>query len=91
MNTTPIENRPEFDHAVLIERIEHVLDQRVRPDLREDGGDIVLIGIDADQIVQVRLTGACQGCSSSVMTTIMRIETVVKSEIPEIRFLEAVP
>lgn len=59
--------------------------------MRADGGDIVLVGIDDDNIVQVRLTGACQGCSSSIITMSMRVEAAVKAAIPEIRFLEAVP
>ena len=74
----------------LLARIERVLDEQVRPDLRADGGDIVLVGIDPDNIVQVRLTGACQGCSSSVVTMSMRVEATLKAQIPEIRFLEAV-
>jgi Fe-S cluster biogenesis protein NfuA len=75
----------------LSERIERVLEEQVRPDLRADGGDIELVGIDSDNIVQVRLTGACQGCSSSVITMSMRVEAALKARIPEIRFLEAVP
>ena len=49
----------------ILARIEPVLDEQVRPGLRSDGGDIEVVGIDEDRIVQVRLTGACQGCSSS--------------------------
>jgi Fe-S cluster biogenesis protein NfuA len=92
---TPIDG-PKLDElrspprADLLARIERVLDEQVRPDLRADGGDIVLVGIDDDNIVQVRLTGACQGCSSSVITMSMRVEAAVKAAIPEIRFLEAV-
>ena len=74
----------------LLQRIERVLEEQVRPDLRADGGDIVLVDIDPDNIVQVRLTGACQGCSSSVVTMSMRVEATLKAQIPEIRFLEAV-
>lgn len=77
--------------ADLLGRIERVLDEHVRPDLRADGGDIELVGIDPDNIVQVRLTGACQGCGSSVITMSMRVEAALKSQIPEIRFVEAVP
>ena len=74
----------------MLERIERVLDEQVRPGLRADGGDIVLVSIDPDNIVQVRLTGACQGCSSSVVTMSMRVEATIKAQIPEIRFIEAV-
>lgn len=75
----------------LLARIEQVLEERVRPDLRADGGDIVLVGIDDDRIVQVRLTGACQGCSSALITLTMRVEAAVKAVVPEVRFVEAVP
>ncbi len=37
------------------------------------------------------LTGACQGCSSSIMTLTMRVEATLKAHVPEIRFVEAVP
>jgi Fe-S cluster biogenesis protein NfuA len=77
--------------SALLSRIEQVLDEKVRPELRADGGDIVLVGIDPDNIVQVRLTGACEGCSSSVVTLSMRVEATLKIHVPEIRFIEAVP
>jgi Fe-S cluster biogenesis protein NfuA len=75
----------------LWQRIEAVLDQHIRPGLRADGGDVEVVGIDDDKIVQVRMQGACQACPSSVMTLTMGIEATLKRHIPEIRFLEAVP
>lgn len=75
----------------ILDRIRRVLDDLVRPDLLSDGGDIELVGMDGDRIVQVRLKGACQGCSSSLMTLTMRVESVLKAKVPEIRFVEAVP
>ena len=72
-------------------RIEAVLDEHVRPGLRADGGDVEVVGIDADRIVQVRMMGACQGCPSAIMTLTFGIESTLKAQIPEIRFLEAVP
>lgn len=32
---------------------------RICPTLQLDGGDVEFVGIDNDQVVQVRLTGAC--------------------------------
>jgi Fe-S cluster biogenesis protein NfuA len=75
----------------LRERIEAVLDEHVRPGLRTDGGDVELVDIDSDNIVQVRMRGACQGCPSSTMTLTMGIEAALKAHVPEVRFLEAVP
>jgi Fe-S cluster biogenesis protein NfuA len=75
----------------LLERIETVLDEHVRPDLGADGGGVVVVGLDEDNILQVRLTGACQGCSASVVTLAMRVEATLKARVREIRFVEAVP
>ena len=80
-----------WDRDVILSRIEAVLDEHVRPGLRADGGDVEVVGIDDDRIVQVRMTGACQGCASSVMTLTFGVEAVLKAQIPEVRFLEAVP
>ncbi len=76
--------------ADLLARIRHVIDTEVREGLRADGGDVELVGIDDDNIVQVRMLGACQGCSSSLITLTMGIERAVKARVPEVRFLEAV-
>ena len=86
-------NTPDLppDRRVLLERIETVLDEQVRPGLKADGGDVEVVGIDEDRIVQVRMTGACEGCPSSIMTLTFGIEAALKAALPEIRFLEAVP
>jgi Fe-S cluster biogenesis protein NfuA len=75
----------------ILARIEQVLDDQVRPDLRADGGDIEVVDLDSDRVLQVRLTGACQGCSSALVTLTMRVESALKAAVPEIRFVEAVP
>ncbi len=83
-------NDVDSGRTALRERIEEVLDAHVRPGLRADGGDVEVVGIDADNIVQVRMQGACQGCSSAAMTLTMMIEATLKTHVPEVRFLEAV-
>jgi Fe-S cluster biogenesis protein NfuA len=74
----------------LIERVEAVLDAHVRPNLRADGGNVELVDIDADHVVQVRFQGACQGCPSASLVMAMSIESKLKAHVPEIRFLETV-
>jgi Fe-S cluster biogenesis protein NfuA len=91
MSHPSIASRRDSNNGDLCRRVQRVLDEQVRPGLREDGGDLELVGIDEDRIVQVRLLGACQGCTSSVITLTMFAEKLIKSEVPEIRFLEAVP
>ena len=68
-----------------------MLDREVRPELQADGGDIEVVGVDDDCIVQIRLSGACQGCSSAAIVLAMQIEATVKAEVPEVRFFEPVP
>jgi Fe-S cluster biogenesis protein NfuA len=73
----------------LQENVIKVLAQ-IRPTLQRDGGDVEFVGIDQNQVVQVRLTGACQGCPMANNTLKEGIEKFVKSEIPTIRAVEAV-
>ena len=90
MTNEPPTDAPADPRHELLDRIETVLEAYVRPGLRADGGDVELVGIDADKIVQVRLLGACQGCASSSYTLTMGVEAEVKARVPEVRFLEAV-
>ena len=71
------------------EKVEKVI-EGIRGYLQADGGDIELVGITEDNIVQVRLKGACSGCPGAVMTLKMGVERVLKENIPEIKSVEAV-
>jgi Fe-S cluster biogenesis protein NfuA len=46
------------------EKVQAALD-KVRPALQADGGDVELVDVTPQGIVQVRLTGACHGCPMS--------------------------
>jgi len=70
------------------EKVELVLD-KIRPSLRADGGDVELVDVE-DNVVKVRLTGACGGCPMSQMTLKMGIERVIKKDLPEIKEVIAV-
>jgi len=71
------------------ERVEEVLN-KVRPYLQADGGDIELVNITEDDIIKVKLTGACQGCPMSQMTLRAGVERALMSELPEVKRVEAV-
>jgi len=66
------------------EKVETILDQ-IRPALQADGGDVELVDVTPDGIVQVRLKGACSGCPMSTMTLKMGIERALKQQIPEVK------
>jgi Fe-S cluster biogenesis protein NfuA len=69
-------------------KILNVLEQ-IRPTLQKDGGDVEFINVN-NNVVQVRLTGACQQCPMSEVTLKEGIEKFIRSEIPEIDSVEAV-
>lgn len=74
----------------IIDRIENALDG-IRPALREDGGDVEVIGWDEDGgIVHLRLTGACSACPISAVTVKQGIERRLLRALPEVRGVLAV-
>ncbi|MDR7458613.1 MAG: NifU family protein, partial [Armatimonadota bacterium] len=52
----------------------------IRPYVQADGGDIELVDIVED-IVQIRLAGACVGCMYSMMTLQAGIERMLKEQV----------
>lgn len=54
----------------------------IRPNLQRDGGDIELIDVLDDGVVQVRLQGACQGCPGAAMTLQFGVERLLKEKVP---------
>jgi Fe-S cluster biogenesis protein NfuA len=54
----------------------------VRPALQADGGNVELVDVTADGVVSVKLTGACGSCPMSTMTLKMRVERVLKEQVP---------
>jgi Fe-S cluster biogenesis protein NfuA len=71
------------------ERIIKALDG-IRPYLKADGGDVELVNVSEDGIVQVKLLGACSSCPMSQMTLRAGVERALIREVPGIRRVEAV-
>lgn len=80
----------EQTNTDLYSRVNEVLDV-IRPNLQADGGDVELLGVTDEGVVQVRLQGACHGCPMAAMTLQMGIERILKNEIPEVQGVENVP
>ena len=68
----------------ILEKIEEVLDKKVRPKLAEHEGDIAVESFE-DGILKFRLTGQCSGCPSADITTEMLIKEDLMAEFPEMR------
>jgi Fe-S cluster biogenesis protein NfuA len=62
----------------------------IRPAVQADGGDIELVDVTAEGVVQIRFHGACHGCPSSSMTLHQGIERNLRERIPEVTRVVAV-
>ncbi|MFP4164678.1 MAG: NifU family protein [Chitinispirillaceae bacterium] len=71
------------------EQVQQAINE-IRPNLQADGGDIELVDITEDNVVQVRLQGACAGCPGAQMTLKMGVERYLKKKIPEVKSVENV-
>jgi len=64
--------------------------ESIRPFLQEDNGDIELVNITENGIVEVKLLGTCAYCPMSNMTLRAGVERELMNKIPEIRRVESV-
>ncbi len=70
-------------------KVEEVIN-RIRPALQRDRGDVELVEITPNDVVKVRLKGACGTCPMSLMTLKGGIEAEMKKAVPEVKAVEAV-
>jgi len=61
----------------------------VRPHLQADGGDVELVDV-VDDVVKVKLKGACAGCPMSQMTVKWGVENYLKKKVPGVKSVETV-
>ena len=79
------ENKTVIDRKAVEEALEVV-----RPSLQADGGDISLISVSDDGIVEVVLKGACHGCPMSMLTLKGGIERYLRQAVPGVKEVVAV-
>lgn len=77
------------DKSLLLEKINIALND-IRPFLQVDGGNIEVVDVTDDMVVQVKWLGMCESCSMSAMTMKAGIEQAIKSKMPEIRGVVAI-
>jgi Fe-S cluster biogenesis protein NfuA/nitrite reductase/ring-hydroxylating ferredoxin subunit len=68
-------------------RVARALDE-VRPYLGSHGGDVELVGVTDDGLVQLRMLGSCDGCASSSVTLTLAVETAIRDAAPEVTGIE---
>nr|SPS06927.1 Nitrogen-fixing NifU-like protein [Candidatus Nitrotoga fabula] len=74
------EDQERFD------KINAMLDEKIRPYLRSDGGDLHVVGFSGN-FLSVHLQGACGSCPSSISTTLISITNLLRTIEPEIEIL----
>ena len=70
-------------------KIIQILDQKIRPAVAKDGGDIRFKEFK-DGVVMVQLQGSCSGCPSSTMTLKQGVQNLLCHYIPEVKEVEAI-
>jgi len=69
------------DETVVL--IRSIIDEKVRPAVARDGGDVIFESFD-EGIVYLRMQGACSGCPSSIYTLKQGIENLLRYYVPDV-------
>ena len=77
------------DLSEIEKKIVQILDQKIRPAVAKDGGDIKFKEFK-DGIVKVQLQGSCSGCPSSTMTLKQGVQNLLCHYLPEVKEVVAV-
>ena len=72
----------------VVKKIINVLDEKVRPAVARDGGDIKFKSFD-NGLVTVELQGSCSGCPSSMATLKQGVQNLLCHYVPEVKRVEA--
>ena len=73
----------------LEQKIVKILDEKIRPAVARDGGDIKFKEFK-DGVVKVQLQGSCSGCSSSTMTLKQGVQNLLCHYLPEVKEVVAI-
>jgi len=73
---------------VIVNKIKKILDEKIRPAVAKDGGDIIFKSFE-DGVVKVQLKGSCSGCPSSIITLKQGVQNLLCHYLPEVKKVEA--
>ena len=82
-------NEDYNDLQEIKKKIVKILDEKVRPAVAKDGGDIKFKEFK-NGVVKVQLQGSCSGCPSSTMTLKQGVQNLLCHYIPEIKEVIAI-
>ena len=82
-------NETNEDLNEIEKKIVQILDQKIRPAVAKDGGDIKFKEFK-DGVVKVQLQGSCSGCPSSTMTLKQGVQNLLCHYLPEVKEVVAI-
>ena len=82
-------NQQKNDLNEIEKKIVKILDQKIRPAVARDGGDIKFKEFK-NGIVKVELQGSCSGCPSSTMTLKQGVQNLLCHYLPEVKEVIAI-
>ena len=72
------------DTKNVVGQINSLLNARIRPAVKKDGGDIKFLKFE-DGVVFVEMQGACKGCPYAMRTLKDGVERILKTYIPQVK------
>ena len=81
--------KEDTDLDEIEQKIVKILDQKIRPAVARDGGDIKFKEYK-DGVVKVQLQGSCSGCPSSTMTLKKGVQNLLCHYLPEVKEVIAI-
>lgn len=81
---TIISEQDDVNDSDVINQIIGLLNARIRPAVKQDGGDIIFKSFD-NGIVYVEMKGNCAGCPYALVTLKEGVEKTLKTYIPEVK------
>ena len=81
-------NNSELKYKEIEKKIISVLENKIRPAVARDGGDIRFKEFK-NGVVKVQLQGSCSGCPSSTITLKQGVKNLLCHYIPEVKQVEA--
>ena len=82
-------SQKDLDLSDIEEKIVKILEQKIRPAVARDGGDIKFKEFK-NGVVKVQLQGSCSGCPSSTMTLKQGVQNLLCHYLPEVKEVIAV-
>ena len=88
LNKPNLDSEPDQSNEI-IDKINEVLNSKIRPAVARDGGDIKFKSFK-NGVVTVELKGSCSGCPSSIITLKQGVQNLLCHYIPEVKQVEAI-